>query len=115
MNTANASCTPPSAILDKAKFEYVYLRATGRECIRLKYGEGRIEFRTRSSKGGLGEGFDLLVIDEAQEYTDDQESALKYVVSDSANPQTLLCRPTSTARAARCMSSPAPAPTAARR
>ncbi|NLY87361.1 MAG: hypothetical protein GX083_02280 [Clostridiales bacterium] len=35
-----------------------------------------LEFRTRSSKGGLGEGFDLLVIDEAQEYTDDQESAI---------------------------------------
>ncbi|MEG2939662.1 MAG: terminase, partial [Oscillospiraceae bacterium] len=48
-------------------------------------------FRTRSSKGGLGEGFDLLVIDKAQEYADDQESALKYVVTDSRNPQTLLC------------------------
>jgi len=34
---------------------------------------------------------DLLVIDEAQEYTDDQESALKYVVSSSKNPQTLYC------------------------
>ncbi len=42
-------------------------------------------------KGGLGEGFDLLVIDEAQEYTNDQESALKYVVTDSRNPQTLFC------------------------
>lgn len=52
---------------------------------------GKVNFRTRSSKGGLGEGFDLLVIDEAQEYTDDQESALKYVVSDSMNPQTLFC------------------------
>lgn len=52
---------------------------------------GLINFRTRSSKGGLGEGYDLLVIDEAQEYTADQESALKYVVTDSANPQTLMC------------------------
>lgn len=50
---------------------------------------GVIEFRTRTSKGGLGEGFDLLVIDEAQEYQDDQESALKYVVTDSMNPQTV--------------------------
>lgn len=33
----------------------------------------------------------MLVIDEAQEYTDDQESALKYVVTDSQNPQTLFC------------------------
>lgn len=52
---------------------------------------GKISFRTRTSTGGLGEGFDLLVIDEAQEYTEDQESALKYVVTDSKNPQTLFC------------------------
>lgn len=52
---------------------------------------GSCDFPTRSSKGGLGEGFDLLVIDEAQEYTDDQESALKYVVTDSKNPQTIFC------------------------
>lgn len=50
-----------------------------------------INFRTRSSKGGLGEGYDDLIIDEAQEYTTDQESALKYVVTDSKNPQTLMC------------------------
>ncbi len=50
-----------------------------------------INFRTRSSKGGLGEGYDLLIIDEAQEYTADQESALKYVVTSSPNPQTLMC------------------------
>ena len=54
-------------------------------------GEGIINFRTRSSKGGLGEGYDLLIIDEAQEYTSDQESALKYVVTSSPNPQTLMC------------------------
>ena len=53
--------------------------------------KGRINFRTRSSKGGLGEGYDLLIIDEAQEYTDDQESALKYIVTDSLNPQTVFC------------------------
>lgn len=53
--------------------------------------DGVINFRTRSSKGGLGEGYDLLIIDEAQEYTSDQESALKYVVTDSKNPQTLMC------------------------
>lgn len=50
-----------------------------------------INFRTRSSKGGLGEGYDDLILDEAQEYTSDQESALKYVVTDSPNPQTLMC------------------------
>lgn len=63
-------------------------RAFGKEHIEVD-GGGKCEFRTRTSKGGLGEGFDLLVIDEAQEYQDDQESALKYVVSDSANPQTV--------------------------
>lgn len=63
-------------------------RAFGKEHIELANG-GKIEFRTRTSKGGLGEGFDLLVIDEAQEYQDDQESALKYVVTDSKNPQTI--------------------------
>lgn len=65
-------------------------RALGRERIEVE-GGGKIEFRTRTSKGGLGEGFDLLVIDEAQEYQDDQETALKYVVTDSNNPQTIFC------------------------
>lgn len=50
---------------------------------------GLANFRTRTSSGGLGEGYDLLIIDEAQEYTTDQETALKYVVTDSDNPQTI--------------------------
>lgn len=62
----------------------------GLETIELT-GGGDISFRTRTESGGLGEGFDLLVIDEAQEYTPAQESALVYTVSDSRNPQTLLC------------------------
>ena len=62
----------------------------GLENITLTNG-GKIDFRTRTPNGGLGEGFDLLVIDEAQEYTDDQESALIYTVSDSKNPQTIFC------------------------
>lgn len=53
-------------------------------------GGGIIDFRTRTNNGGLGEGFDLLVIDEAQEYTSKQESALQYTVSASSNPQTIL-------------------------
>lgn len=57
----------------------------------LDEGGGTINFRTRTSKGGLGEGFDLLVIDEAQEYTDEQQSTLQYVVTSSDNPQTLMC------------------------
>lgn len=78
-------------LLEKAKIPYKSIRAEGRENIRIKKGNGRIDFRTRSAKGGLGEGFDLLIIDEAQEYTDDQESALKYVVTDSKKPQTIFC------------------------
>ena len=71
---------------------YTYSKQFGLERITLlDEGGGTCDFRTRSSKGGLGEGFDLLVIDEAQEYTDDQESALKYVVTDSQNPQTIFC------------------------
>lgn len=71
---------------------YTYSKQLGLECITiLGEGGGSCSFRTRSSKGGLGEGFDLLIIDEAQEYQDAEESALKYVVSDSANPQTIFC------------------------
>lgn len=78
-------------LLDQAGVEYKSLKGIGRERIDIPETGGVIEFRTRSAKGGLGEGFDLLVIDEAQEYTDDEESALKYVVSDSDNPQTIFC------------------------
>ena len=65
-------------------------RAYGKEHIEVA-GGGRIQFRTRTSTGGLGAGYDLLVIDEAQEYQDSHESALKYTVTDSANPQTIFC------------------------
>ena len=69
---------------------YTAFRQFGLESIKLFFG-GVVNFRTRSSKGGLGEGYDVLIIDEAQEYETDQESALKYVVSDSENPQTIMC------------------------
>lgn len=62
----------------------------GLEAVELPTG-GRCVFRTRTPNGGLGEGFDLLVIDEAQEYTDAQQTALVYTVSDSRNPQTIFC------------------------
>lgn len=75
--------------LDNIGVEYTQLKAIGRERLQLVDQDGVMEFRTRTSAGGLGEGFDLLIIDEAQEYTDDQETALKYVVTDSKNPQTL--------------------------
>ena len=97
LHTAHRTTTSHAAwerlcnLLDKAKIEYKSVKASGRECVYVKGTDARVEFRTRSSKGGLGEGFDVLIIDEAQEYTDDQESALKYVVSDSKNPQTIFC------------------------
>lgn len=69
---------------------YTYSKQFGLERIKIVDG-GTCDFRTRSGKGGLGEGFDLLIVDEAQEYTDEQESALKYVVTDSMNPQTIFC------------------------
>lgn len=78
-------------ILDKSGITYDSLKAVGRERVELPETGGRVEFRTRTTTGGLGEGFDLLIIDEAQEYTDDQETALKYVVTDSKNPQTIMC------------------------
>lgn len=96
LHTAHRTTTSHTAwerlcrLLEQAKIEYKSLRASGRERIETKNG-GRVEFRTRTSAGGLGEGFDLLIIDEAQEYTDDQESALKYTVTDSKNPQTIFC------------------------
>ena len=97
LHTAHRTTTTHSAwerllnLLEKAEIEVTSsYRAYGKEHIEIADG-GKIEFRTRTSKGGLGEGFDLLIIDEAQEYQDDQESALKYVVSDSANPQTIFC------------------------
>ena len=97
LHTAHRTTTSHSAwerltrLLDSAGIEYESLRASGRERIDVESTGGRVEFRTRTSTGGLGEGFDLLVIDEAQEYTTDQESALKYVVTDSKNPQTIFC------------------------
>lgn len=71
---------------------YKSSKTRGLETIELteEYGGGRICFRTRTTTGGLGETFDLLVIDEAQEYQDDQESALKYTIVSSQNPQTIL-------------------------
>lgn len=96
LHTAHRTSTSHSAwerlcsILDMLKIEYRSIRAKGQETIKIK-GGGEIFFRTRTAKGGLGEGFDLLVIDEAQEYQVDQESTLKYIVTSSKNPQTIMC------------------------
>lgn len=74
------------------KEDFKTVKQMGLERIEWLKGDGGvIQFRTRSTKGGLGEGYDLLIIDEAQEYTDDQETALQYIVTDSKNPQTIMC------------------------
>ena len=95
LHTAHRTTTSRSSwerlkeLLDDAGIEHKDSGALGQEVIRVKSTGGVIHFRTRTSKGGLGEGFDLMIIDEAQEYTEDQEASLKYVVSASRNPQTL--------------------------
>lgn len=64
-------------------------KARGKEHIEIE-GGGKVEFRTRTNTGGLGESFDLLVYDEAQELTSDQDAALKYTIAASGNPQTIM-------------------------
>lgn len=97
LHTAHRTTTSRSAwerlkaLLDDAGIDHKDSGAVGQETIRIKKTGGVIHFRTRTSKGGLGEGFDLMIIDEAQEYTDDQETSLKYVISASPNPQTIFC------------------------
>ncbi|WP_019134813.1 terminase [Kallipyga massiliensis] len=94
-STSHASWERLVRVLEEAGYkkdeDYIILRATGREKVEFLNSGGRVDFRTRTTTGGLGEGFDLLIIDEAQEYTIDQETALKYVVTDSQNPQTIFC------------------------
>lgn len=94
-STSHAAWERICKLLAKAgyveKEDFKSLKQQGLESIEMLTNEAVLNFRTRSSKGGLGEGYDLLIIDEAQEYQDDEESALKYVVSDSKNPQTIFC------------------------
>lgn len=97
LHTAHQTPTSRSAwerlcvALDEIGIVYKDERTRGLETIRVPETNGFIQFRSRTSKTSLGEGYDLLVIDEAQEYTVDQESALKYTVSSSPNPQTIMC------------------------
>lgn len=96
LHTAHLTSTSHSAwerlcaILDQLGIKYDSIKAKGQEYISIK-GGGRLDFRTRTSTGALGEGFDLLIIDEAQEYRVEHQTALKYVVSASKNPQTIMC------------------------
>lgn len=97
ISTAHSVFETICALLDEAEIPYASVKVKGSENIRLIKENGKpskldhlVNFRTRSNTGGLGEGYDLLIIDEAQEYTIDQESALKYVISASSNPQTIM-------------------------
>lgn len=78
-------------IKGKIRSGYTSGKSKGQEWIEFDeaHGGGLIAFRTRSTTGGLGETYDVLVIDEAQEYQDEQESALKYTIVSSDNPQTI--------------------------
>lgn len=95
ISTAHASFEQMKKLLEDSGYvegeDFNSIKAKGQERLELYSTGGVIQFRTRTSSGGLGEGFDLLVIDEAQEYTTEQESALKYTVTDSDNPMTIMC------------------------
>lgn len=95
ISTSHSSFEKMKKYLEKMGYvdgeDFNSIRAKGQERIELYATGGVIQFRTRTSNGGLGEGFDIMIIDEAQEYTTEQESALKYTVTDSDNPITILC------------------------
>lgn len=63
-------------------------KAAGSEGIYFANG-GMVEFATRTNSGARGGTYDVIVIDEAQELTDEQSEAMKSVViaSDSGDPQ----------------------------
>lgn len=70
-----------------------YTLSAGQMILDLKNG-GHIEFRTRGNNSDMGRGgtFDLVVIDEAQAYTEEQDAALSPLNSaaPSGSPQTIL-------------------------
>ena len=62
--------------------------ALGREQIILKSG-ARVKFLARTRNGGRGQHGDLLIFDEAQELTVDQQASFLPAISASLNPQTI--------------------------
>lgn len=62
--------------------------ALGREQIILKNG-GRVVFVARTRNGGRGLHGDLLIFDEAQELTSEQQASFLPAISASRNPQTI--------------------------
>lgn len=63
-------------------------RAEGREAVQFVNG-GLIEFATRTISGGRGETYDIIIVDEAQELTDEQFEALTptQIAAESGDPQ----------------------------
>jgi hypothetical protein len=67
---------------------YTYSKQFGLERVSV-IGLGQCDFRTRSGKGGLGEGFDLLIIDEAQDFHEEtEEAAAEAGTEDAAEART---------------------------
>lgn len=63
-------------------------KSAGRERLKLTNG-GEIRFQTRTTSGGRGGTFDIIVIDEAQELSESQLAAVKptTIASESGDPQ----------------------------
>jgi len=72
-----------------AKLVLEIRKANGQEAIILKNG-GSVEFAARSKSSGRGFSVDVLIMDEAQEFSDDAYEALLPTISASANPQQIL-------------------------
>lgn len=93
-STSHASFEALKDLLESAGFvdkeDFTCVKALGNERITFLQSKGCIKYRTRTKVGGLGQGFDLLVIDEAQEYTESHQSTLEYTTSSSQNPQTIM-------------------------
>lgn len=85
-NDPNAEFPELNALVDR------YTTSMNQMILDLKNG-GHIEFRTRGNNDDIGRGgtFDLIVVDEAQSYTDEQDAALSPLNSAAplGNPQTI--------------------------
>jgi len=64
-------------------------RTNGQEAVELHNG-GSVEFIARTKSSGRGYSADVLLLDEAQELTDEELEAIQPTISASANPQTFL-------------------------
>lgn len=89
--TATETFEDMAAFFDSPKLrKYVkdIRTALGREQIILKNG-ARIKYLARTRNGGRGQHGDLLIFDEAQELTDEQQGSFLPCISASSNPQTI--------------------------